>query len=70
MLELFHGPTWLLRIFAMQIISRMFDFTLEKNKKKISIITATSGDTGSAAVEAFKNSQRVNLFVLSFQKNF
>ena len=64
MLELFHGPTLAFKDFAMQIISRMFDFTLEKNKRKISIVTATSGDTGSAAVEAFKDSERVNLFVL------
>ncbi len=64
MLELFHGPTLAFKDFAMQIISRMFDFILEKNKRKISIITATSGDTGSAAVEAFKYSERANLFVL------
>ena len=63
-LELFHGPTLAFKDFAMQIISRMFDFILEKNKRKISIITATSGDTGSAAVEAFKHSERANLFVL------
>ncbi len=64
MLELFHGPTLAFKDFAMQVISRMFDFILEKNKRKISIITATSGDTGSAAVEAFKYSERANLFVL------
>ena len=64
MLELFHGPTLAFKDFAMQIISKMLDVILEKNKKKISIITATSGDTGSAAVEAFKHSERANLFVL------
>ena len=64
MLELFHGPTLAFKDFAMQIISNMFELILKKKKRKISIITATSGDTGSAAVEAFSNSERANLFVL------
>ncbi len=64
MLELFHGPTLAFKDFAMQIISKMFDLILKKKKRKISIITATSGDTGSAAVEAFGYSERTNLFVL------
>ncbi len=63
-LELFHGPTLAFKDFAMQVISRMFDLILEKRNKKISIVTATSGDTGSAAVEAFKYSKKANLFVL------
>ena len=64
LLELFHGPTLAFKDFAMQIISQMFELTLLKNKNSINIIGATSGDTGSAAVEAFKNIKNVNLFIL------
>ncbi len=64
LLELFHGPTLAFKDFAMQIISQMFELTLSKNNNNINIIGATSGDTGSAAVEAFKNKKNVNLFIL------
>ena len=63
-LELFHGPTLAFKDFAMQVIARMFAKTLQKKDLKINIITATSGDTGSAAVEAFKGISNVNLYVL------
>ena len=63
-LELFHGPTLAFKDFAMQVIARMFAKTLQKKDLKINIITATSGDTGSAAVEAFKGIANVNLYVL------
>ncbi len=64
LLELFHGPTFAFKDFAMQIISQMFELTLSNNENNINIIGATSGDTGSAAVEAFKNKKNVNLFIL------
>ena len=64
LLELFHGPTLAFKDFAMQVIAKMFARTLQKKNLKINIVTATSGDTGSAAVEAFKNVSNVNLYVL------
>ena len=63
-LELFHGPTLAFKDFAMQVIAKMFAKTLRKKNLNINIITATSGDTGSAAVEAFKCVSNVNLYVL------
>ena len=63
-LELFHGPTLAFKDFAMQVIARMFAKTLQKRDLNINIITATSGDTGSAAVEAFKGISNVNLYEL------
>ena len=63
-LELFHGPTFAFKDFAMQVLAKMFAKTLQKNSLKINIVTATSGDTGSAAVEAFKDVSNVNLYVL------
>ena len=64
LLELFHGPTYAFKDFAMQMIAQMFQQALKKNKKSINIIVATSGDTGAAAVNAFKNIEYINLFVL------
>ena len=53
-LELFHGPTLAFKDFALQFLSRVFNTLLGREGKKITIIGATSGDTGSAAIEAFK----------------
>ena len=63
-LELFHGPTYAFKDFAMQMIAQMFNQALIKFRKSINIIVATSGDTGAAAVHAFRNLEFVNLFVL------
>ncbi|MCK5746685.1 MAG: threonine synthase, partial [Oricola sp.] len=49
MLELFHGPTLAFKDFAMQILGRLFDAALERRDERLTIIAATSGDTGSAA---------------------
>jgi len=64
LLELFHGPTYAFKDFAMQMIAQMFQEALRKIKKSINIIVATSGDTGAAAVNAFANLENINLFVL------
>ncbi len=64
LLELFHGPTLAFKDFAMQVIAKMFAKTLRKKNLNINIVTATSGDTGSAAVEAFKDVSNVKLYVL------
>ena len=63
-LELFRGPTLAFKDFAMQVIAKMFATTLQKKNLNINIVTATSGDTGSAAVEAFKGISNINLYVL------
>jgi threonine synthase len=63
-LELFHGPSLAFKDIAMQMLSGLFDHALEKRDARMSIICATSGDTGGAAVEALKQSHRVELFVL------
>lgn len=63
-LELFHGPSLAFKDVAMQLLSGLFDHVLEQRDSRLSIICATSGDTGGAAVEALKQSHRVDLFVL------
>ena len=63
-LELFHGPTLAFKDFALQLVSKVFESILNQNKSHITIIGATSGDTGSAAIEAFKNSKNTNIFIL------
>ena len=64
LMELFHGPTLAFKDVAMQFLGHAFDAALEKKGQKITIIGATSGDTGSAAIEAFKNKKNINLFML------
>ena len=63
-LELYHGPTLAFKDFALQFLSRIFNLFLERSNKNINIIGATSGDTGSAAIEAFKNNPRANIIIL------
>jgi len=63
LLELFHGPTLAFKDFAMLLLAELFDLSLKKRNEKITIIGATSGDTGSAAIEAFKQSENVNVFI-------
>ncbi len=64
LLELFHGPTLAFKDFAMQLIGRMMQAVLAKSGQRITIVGATSGDTGSAAVEAFRGLSNVDLFIL------
>ena len=64
LLELFHGPTLAFKDFAMQIIGQLFQIALSKAGKRITIVGATSGDTGSAAIEAFKGLENVDVFIL------
>ena len=63
-MELFHGPTFAFKDYAMQFLAEIFDYVLKKNRTKVLIVGATSGDTGSAALEAFKNNTNVDLFIL------
>ncbi len=64
LLELFHGPTLAFKDFAMQLIGQMFEAVLKRSGKRITIVGATSGDTGSAAIEAFGGLDAVNVFIL------
>ena len=64
LLELFHGPTLAFKDVAMQFIGNLYEYYLSKNKKKINIVVATSGDTGAAAIDAIKGKSNLNIFVL------
>ncbi|WP_339114272.1 threonine synthase [Thioclava sp. GXIMD2076] len=64
LLELFHGPTLAFKDFAMQVIGQLFQIELAKQNRKVTIVGATSGDTGSAAIEAFRGLDNVDVFIL------
>jgi threonine synthase len=63
-LELFHGPTLAFKDMAMQVIGRLFDHVLRANGSRVTIVGATSGDTGSAAIEACAGRDRVDIVIL------
>ena len=63
-LELFHGPTLAFKDVAMQLLARLMDHTLAERGERATIVGATSGDTGGAAIEAFAGRDRADLFVL------
>ncbi len=62
--ELFHGPTIAFKDFALQLLGRLFDTILSQRDERITIVGATSGDTGSAAIEACKNRDNIDIFIL------
>lgn len=64
LLELFHGPTLAFKDFAMQLIGQLFEFSLKRSGQRVCIVGATSGDTGSAAIEAFRGLEAVDVFIL------
>ncbi|MDP9198657.1 MAG: threonine synthase [Pseudomonadota bacterium] len=64
LLELFHGPTLAFKDVAMQFLARLVDHILAERNERATIVVATSGDTGGAAVEAFRGRERVELAVL------
>ena len=63
-LELFHGPTLAFKDVAMQLLGRLMDHVLKARDGRATIVGATSGDTGSAAVEAFRGLDQVDIFIL------
>ncbi len=63
-LELYHGPTLAFKDFALQVLGRLLDYVLIKNDQRVVILGATSGDTGSAALEGCRHSERVDIFIL------
>ena len=64
MLELFHGPTLAFKDVAMQLLARLMDHVLAERNKRVTIIGATSGDTGAAAIEAFRGRDNADVFIL------
>ncbi|SIT78846.1 threonine synthase [Pontibaca methylaminivorans] len=64
LLELFHGPTLAFKDFAMQLIGQLFQAVLARRGERVTIVGATSGDTGSAAIEAFRGLDNVDVFIL------
>ena len=63
-LELFHGPTLAFKDVAMQVLGRLMNHTLTKRGARATVIGATSGDTGSAAIEAFRGREAIDIFIL------
>jgi threonine synthase len=64
LLELFHGPTLAFKDLAMQLIARLMDHVLRLREERTTIVVATSGDTGGAAVEAFADKSQADVVVL------
>ncbi|ALK10821.1 threonine synthase [Blastochloris viridis] len=63
-LELFHGPTLAFKDVAMQLLGRLMDYVLDQRDERATIVGATSGDTGGAAIEAFRGRDRVDVVML------
>jgi len=64
MMELFHGPTLAFKDYALQVVGRLFDHVLAQRGTRVTIVGATSGDTGSAAIEACRDRERIDIFIL------
>ena len=65
LIELYHGPTLAFKDIAMQVIGNMYETILSKSKNRINLVTATSGDTGAAAIDAVKNKRTIGLATLT-----
>ncbi|WP_075219846.1 threonine synthase [Acuticoccus yangtzensis] len=63
-MELFHGPTLAFKDVAMQTLARLMDRILKERGRRATIVTATSGDTGAAAAEAFRGAANIDVFIL------
>ncbi len=63
-MELFHGPTLAFKDVAMQLLARLMDYVLSERGQKATIVGATSGDTGGAAIEAFRGRENTDIFIL------
>jgi threonine synthase len=64
LVELFHGPTLAFKDLAMQFLSRLMEHVLADSGERLTIIGATSGDTGGAAIEAFRGRERIDVAIL------
>ena len=63
-LELFYGPTLAFKDYALQFLGNLFSYCVKNQNKNITVLGATSGDTGSAAIDAFKGKENINVFIL------
>jgi threonine synthase len=64
LMELFHGPTLAFKDYAMQLLGNLFNHVLSTSGRRVTIVGATSGDTGSAAIEACKGRDAIEVFIL------
>jgi len=64
LLELFHGPTLAFKDYALQLVGRLFETLLARRGERVTIVGATSGDTGSAAIEACRDKRSIEIFIL------
>jgi threonine synthase len=64
LLELFHGPTLAFKDYALQLVGRMFEHALARDRRRLTIVGATSGDTGSAAIEACRDREGLAIVIL------
>ncbi len=64
LMELFHGPTLAFKDVALQLVGRLYDHVLKARKQRVTIVGATSGDTGSAALEACRDRDAIDIFIL------
>src|SRR5512147_808170 len=64
LLELFHGPTLAFKDYALQVLGAIFDLMLARRDERITVLGATSGDTGSAAIDACRDREAIDIFVL------
>ncbi|HMN74337.1 MAG TPA: threonine synthase, partial [Rhodoblastus sp.] len=64
LLELFHGPTLAFKDVAMQLLGRLMNYALKRRGRRATVVGATSGDTGAAAIEAFRGLDQVDVFIL------
>lgn len=63
-LELFYGPTLAFKDYALQLVGHLFSHVLQKKNRRVTIVGATSGDTGSAAIEACRDREGIDIFIL------
>lgn len=63
-LELFHGPTLAFKDVALQFLGNLFEYLLAESGEKMNIVGATSGDTGSAAIQGVRGKEQINIFIM------
>ena len=63
-MELFHGPTFAFKDLALQALGNLFEYFLKRKQKRITVVGATSGDTGSAAIYGLRGKENVECFIL------
>lgn len=64
LMELFHGPTLAFKDYALQLVGKLFEYVLEQKRARVTIVGATSGDTGSAAIAGCSGAELVDIFML------